>query len=88
MVRFQTLHSQLLVSHALIFRIRSEKFPGSFVDLEAGIATDAVDEASGQSLWDDNLHFSPFGYDRMADLIFDVIKPKFENRQISSSSST
>lgn len=59
----------------LILLVYREKFVGRFVDLEKAIDIDATD-ASGASLWDDSLHFSPAGYRKMADEIYDVIVGK------------
>jgi lysophospholipase L1-like esterase len=55
----------------------SDSFSGPFVDLEEEIPIEGVDK-DGNSFWDDALHFSPQGYDRMADLIFDVLSDKFK----------
>eukprot|EP01122_Echinamoeba_exundans_P008687 TRINITY_DN2925_c0_g1_i1.p1 TRINITY_DN2925_c0_g1~~TRINITY_DN2925_c0_g1_i1.p1 ORF type:complete len:220 (+),score=12.76 TRINITY_DN2925_c0_g1_i1:72-731(+) len=55
-----------------------DKFSGRFVDLEEGIALEGAD-ADGKSYWDDVLQFSPQGYDRMADLIYDALCEKFKS---------
>jgi lysophospholipase L1-like esterase len=52
-----------------------DSFPGRWVDLETHIPNGAKD-SNGNSLWDDDLHFNPSGYLKMAELIYDVVKPK------------
>ena len=48
-----------------------------FVDLDRYIPFHCVtNEAERKAIWDDGLHLTPAGYDRMATLIFDAMKTK------------
>jgi lysophospholipase L1-like esterase len=47
------------------------------VDLDKGIPYHSVsNDEERQRIWDDGLHLTPAGYDRMATLVFDAIKSK------------
>ena len=49
----------------------------SLVDLDKGISYHAIkDRSDSQKMWDDVIHLTPAGYDRMATLVFDAIKNK------------
>lgn len=62
-------HRTLILSN---FPYGRAKFVARFVDLENEISVDAVN-TEGKSLWDDDLHFSPYGYIRVAELVYAVI---------------
>lgn len=44
-----------------------------FIDLAASIQKKSSGE-NEMKLWDDNVHFTPYGYDKMADIIYDAIR--------------
>ena len=46
-------------------------------DLARSLPYRTLDEGDQEKVWDDNLHFTPLGYDIMAQLIFDTIRGKF-----------
>jgi lysophospholipase L1-like esterase len=46
------------------------------VDLDKGIPYHGVNNDEQKQIWDDGLHLTPAGYDRMATLVFDAIKSK------------
>lgn len=47
------------------------------VDLDKGIPYHSIsNDEERQRIWDDGLHLTPAGYDRMATLVFDAIKSK------------
>lgn len=45
------------------------------VDLEAKFPYFGLSEEEEQRLWNDGCHFNPEGYDRFAELIFEVLLP-------------
>ncbi|CAF0954648.1 unnamed protein product [Adineta steineri] len=46
------------------------------VDLDKGIPFHSMNNDERLQIWDDNDHLTPAGYDRMATLVFDIIKNK------------
>ncbi|CAF0979207.1 unnamed protein product [Adineta steineri] len=46
------------------------------VDLDKGIPYHSMNNDERLQIWDDNDHLTPAGYDRMATLVFDIIKNK------------
>lgn len=46
-------------------------------DLSAKLPHSSLSEEDRRRFWDDDLHFSPAGYDRMAEIIFEDIKHYF-----------
>jgi len=49
------------------------------LDLEKAIPHLNVPEEEVDEMWDDNLHFSPTGYDKFGALLFETLKPTLSN---------
>lgn len=47
------------------------------IDLPKEIDIFAMDESKREEMYSDDLHYSPVGYNKMAELIFDTLQPLF-----------
>ncbi|XP_057301940.1 uncharacterized protein LOC130636286 [Hydractinia symbiolongicarpus] len=66
--RYRSFINSLLKQYA-----ESHRNVTVFIDLAASIEKQSSGE-NEMKLWDDNVHFTPEGYDKMADIIYDALK--------------
>lgn len=68
--------------------IKEDKREGVYVfDLHAAIPYHSMGEAEQEDIWDDGLHFTPKGYERMGELVAARLLELIESEEVGSGES-
>lgn len=56
--------------------LHMQTLPPTCIHAQHNITLTLPSPSCRQLYWDDGVHYTPAGYDRMAEIIFEVLKPK------------